>query len=210
MRPFCMANHSKPVVAAFDFDGTLTYRDSLLPFLHSIAGTKVTLINLFLEIPHLLQYFIGFKDRQGLKEAFLTRFLKNKKREELERHAKQFAQQQLSKMIRPEGLERLAWHRKEGHRCILISANLDLYLKPWAELNGFETAITSNVEFSSEGKLTGHLTGFNCRGPEKVRRLAELLGPRESYFLYAYGDSEGDRELLEFSDKPYYRRFFDS
>lgn len=204
-----MANHSKPIVAAFDFDGTLTFRDSLLPFLLSIAGPFQTFINVFFEIPSFVQYAFGFLNRQGVKEALLNRFLKNMSRHELQEHAQQFSKNVLPNMIRPEGLARIAWHRNQGHRCILVSANLDIYLEPWAKSAGFQDALTSKVEFSEDEKVTGRLSGLNCRGMEKVRRLTELLGPREKYELYAYGDSKGDQELLDFADKPFYRRLTD-
>lgn len=201
-----MANFSKPIVAAFDFDGTLTSRDSLLSFFYFCTGPSTTVINLFLEIPHFFQYLLGDMDRQGLKEALLSRFLKDKTQQEVKMRAEEFARQILPKMIRPEGFKRIAWHKHQGHRCILISANLDIYLIPWGIHNGFDDVIASRVEFSSEGKMTGHLIGFNCRGKEKVRRLTEILGPRTEYILYAYGDSEGDRELLDIADISFYRR----
>lgn len=200
-----MANLSKPVVAAFDFDGTLTYRDSLLPFLHFVTGTATTLTNLFLESPDMIQYLVGYLNRQGLKEALLTRFLKDKTQLEIQTCAEKFAKQVLPKMVRPEGLERIAWHKSQGHRCILLSANLDIYLNPWGHMAGFNDIIASRVEFSSHNKVTGRLIGLNCRGPEKVRRLAEVVGPRAEYVLYAYGDSEGDRELLDIADYTFYR-----
>lgn len=200
-----MANISKPIVAAFDFDGTLTKRDSLLPFLYLTTGMTTTLINLFLEIPHLIQYLLGYRDRQSLKEAFLTRFLKDKPLREIQVNADKFAKQILPKMLRNDSLERIAWHKRQGHRCILISANLDIYLKSWGKLNNFDDIIASRVEFSPEGLVTGHLIGLNCRGPEKIRRLTEIVGPRSEYILYAYGDSEGDRELLNMADFPFYK-----
>ncbi len=201
-----MANLSKPVIAAFDFDGTLTDRDSLLPFLRFTNGTSTTLKKLFLEIPHVARYLLGSLDRQGLKEAFLTRFLKNRTQYEVETLAEQFATQILPKMVLTQGSKRIMWHQNQGHRCILVSANLDVYLKPWGIKNGFNDVIASCVEFSRDGLMTGRLVGLNCRGAEKVHRLTELVGPKDNYILYAYGDSEGDRELLEIADYSFYRR----
>jgi phosphatidylglycerophosphatase C len=202
-----MANLSKPIIAAFDFDGTLTYGDSLLPFLSYVSGKTAAGINTFFEIPHLLQYVLGSMDRQGLKEAFLTRFLKGKTRDEISTLGEQFAKEIIPGMVRPEGLQRIAWHKMQGHRCLLVSANLDSYLLPWGRLAGIDDIISSRVEFSSNGFVTGHLQGLNCRGAEKVRRLTEILGPKSEYILYAYGDSAGDRELLAFADYPFYRKF---
>ena len=203
-----MANLSKPTVAAFDFDGTLTHRDSLLPFLYFVTGTTGTFINLLLETPHLIRYLLNGQDRQSLKEAIMSRFLKNFTRQEIQAYGEQFAKQVLPKMILPEGLKKIAWHKNQGHQCLLISANLDIYLVPWGQMNGFHHIITSRVEFSN-AKVTGHLIGLNCRGQEKVRRLEEIMGPKENYLLYAYGDSSGDRELLDLADYPYYKTFKD-
>ena len=91
-----MANISKPTVAAFDFDGTLTYRDSLLPFLHFVSGTRATIINIFWEIPHLIKYLLGYLDRQGLKEAFLTRFFKGKTQQDMQAYAELFTVKSVS------------------------------------------------------------------------------------------------------------------
>lgn len=201
-----MANLSKPTIAAFDFDGTLTYHDSLLPFLRFIKGDFATLKNIFLEIPLFILYLIGKANRQKVKEALLSRFLKGMSKQEIEIKAQKFAREIIPQKLRPQALERIHWHQKQGHRCILISANLDIYLKPWGQLVKFDRTITSKVAFSKEDFITGKLEGLNCRGEEKVRRLLAEEGPREHYILYAYGDSAGDKELLDIADYPFYQR----
>jgi HAD superfamily hydrolase (TIGR01490 family) len=113
-----------------------------------------------------------------------------------------FARKRIPALIRPKRLKILQNHLDQGHRCILISASIELYTHPWAEAAGFSNALTSQLEVDNEGKITGKLKGKNCRGPEKVRRLEELLGPKSDYILYAYGDSAGDRQLLEVADHP--------
>ncbi|MBN9378559.1 MAG: protein CicA [Chlamydiales bacterium 38-26] len=201
-----MANLSKPTIAAFDFDGTLTYHDSLLPFLRFIKGDCATIKNIFLEIPLFILYLIGKANRQKVKEALLSRFLKGMSKQEIEIKAQKFAREIIPQKLRPQALERIHWHQKQGHRCILISANLDIYLKPWGQLVKFDRTITSKVAFSKEDFVTGKLEGLNCRGEEKVRRLLAEEGPREHYILYAYGDSAGDKELLDIADYPFYQR----
>lgn len=191
-------------VAAFDFDGTMTYRDSLLPFLCYSNGTAVTSCQLTLEIPHFTGFMLGLTSRQTVKERILTRCLAGQPLEQVQNLGKAFAKEKLDKLIKPEALARLLWHLSFGHRCILISANLDVYLEPWAKNAGFDDIICSQCEVSPQGTLTGRLQGANCWGPEKLRRLNELLGPREGYTLYAYGDSRGDQELLSIADYAYY------
>lgn len=200
-----MANHSKITVAAFDFDGTLTYHDSLVPFFLFIFGRRITYTNLFLEIPNFLLFVIGYRTRQQIKERLITRFLKGKSHQEIKKLSEQFAEKKIPHLLRPEALPRIEWHKQQGHICVLISANLDIYLEPWGRLVGFDHIIASHVEFTTDGYVTGRLTGKNCRGAEKVKRLIEILGPKD-YFLYAYGDSAGDKELLDFADCSYYRK----
>jgi len=196
----------KPIVAAFDFDGTLTDRDSLPSFLCYTHGFVRTYFNFFCQLPLFAAYIASLRSRQQTKEAVLTQFFKEEQLQSLQEKGQEFAAKKLNHLVKPEGLERLQWHLEQGHRCILISANLDLYLEPWAKKHGFHKAICSIVD-SSSGKVTGKLKGLNCWGPEKVRRLEELLGPKTNYTLYAYGDSRGDQELLELADHAFYRRF---
>ncbi len=83
---------------------------------------------------------------------------------------------------------------------MLVSASLSLYLEPFADAVGFDDVIATRLEEDS-GYLTGRLYGRNVRGPEKAARLRGLLGP-DLAELWAYGDSAGDRQLLEMADHP--------
>lgn len=202
-----MANPNKPVLAAFDFDGTLTDKDSLLPFLKSTAGSLQTLKNLILEIPIFIAFCIKKASRQDVKEALLTRFLKGKPKSEIDLYASVYAHKILPNFIKPEGLKRIKWHKEQGHRCLLVSANIEAYLSIWAKNEGFDDTIASQLEFDSKNLFTGKLKGINCRGPEKIKRLESIVGPLSDFTVYAYGDSEGDRELLNAADHPFYRKF---
>lgn len=193
-------------VAAFDFDGTITYRDTLLPFLFSITGPTTGTQKMVSLLPALAASARRKASRAHYKELLLTKFLSDMPLQEAQQFGRLFALNILQKKLKPDAIQRIRWHQNQGHRCILVSANLDLYLHPWATHYGFHDVLTSQCEVDSYGHLTGKLLGSNCRGPEKVRRLQALLGPRSSYTLYAYGDSFGDREMLDLADYPFYRK----
>jgi phosphatidylglycerophosphatase C len=197
---------SFPIVAAFDFDGTLTYRDTLLPFLFFVAGPLQGICKLVVQLPRIALSLIKKESRQTIKEGVLKRFLGKMPKDEALLLGQQFAFKHVCKHLNPEAIERLHWHQKQGHRCILISANLNIYLHPWGKQAGFHDIITSVCEEDQNGVLTGRLVGLNCWGPEKVRRLLEVLGPHHDYTLYAYGDSLGDKELLASADYSFYRK----
>ena len=193
-------------IAAFDFDKTLTRCDTLLPFLTFTAGSCRTFTRLLVELPTLAAFAAGYAERQQTKEQVLTRFFCGRALAELQRQGSQFASQVLGRYIKKQALERVQWHQSQGHTCIIVSASLELYLEPWAADHGIDNVIASRMEVDSDNRITGRLEGANCWGPEKVRRLIEAMGPRNGYTLYAYGDSQGDKELLESADHPYYRK----
>lgn len=195
----------KTVIAAFDFDGTLTYRDTLMPFLLHATGPAKFTRHLTGLTPTLAGYAVGLLSNHAAKETVLTRFFAGYSIQDFEQLADRFAANSLPRLIRPDSLNRLVWHRRQGHRCIVVSASLEAYLKPWASQVGIDEVIGSRLEIQANGRLTGRLLGANCYGAEKVRRLEALIGSKERYTLYAYGDSRGDRELLAFADHPFYR-----
>ncbi len=195
------------IVAAFDFDNTLTVRDSLVPFLFQQTGFFKTSYQLARLVPSFLQFQLGCLSRQETKEKILTQFFKGIPFHDLQASACQYAVNQLDHYLNPVAIERLKWHQQHGHRCILVSASIDLYLHPWAERYGFEKTLASTLALDKQGCVTGLLQGNNCWGAEKVKRIEDYLGPKEAYQLYAYGDSRGDHEMLRLADYPFYRRF---
>ncbi len=199
----------KPVVAAFDFDGTLTRRDSLFPFLLHIAGPVKLLNKIIMLSPVLAAYAVGLLRNDSAKEKVLRSFLAGMEMDVLQQHAVQFAANKLPALQRTVAMQRFHWHKQQGHRCVVISASLELYLRPWALNAGFDDILGTRLALLDNTHTSGRLQGENCYGAEKMRRLETLLGPRDGYTLYAYGDSRGDKALLSAADFPFYKKFTD-
>jgi HAD superfamily hydrolase (TIGR01490 family) len=195
----------KPIVAAFDFDGTLTHRDTMFPFLLHVVGWRAFVRHLFVLAPTLVAYGLGLIRNDITKEQVFIRFLSGINIDVLREKSEQFATIVMPKLIRTEAMKRFEWHKQQGHLCIVISASLEIYLKPWVLKVGFNDVIATQLETLQDGNITGKLSGSNCFGVEKVRRLEAMLGSKQGYTLYAYGDSRGDKELLSFADIAYYR-----
>lgn len=200
-------NPSKMIVAAFDFDHTLIDRDSLLPFLFFTTGWPATVYRLIKLIPDFLGFSFLDLSRQAVKESLITQFFKGQNKSDLQEKGTLYADTVMDRFIKPKALARLKWHQEQGHYCILISASVDLYLTPWAQRHGIDKVISSRLEVDSKDCVTGKLIGKNCWGEEKRARFLKELGPKENYLLYVYGDSRGDKELLELADYPHYRTF---
>lgn len=192
----CSAAH--PVWAAFDFDGTMTRRDTLLPYLAKLRGYPSLSVVLALESPWLFAYGVRAIPNDRAKEHLLRRAVGGLSKEHLEEQGRQFAARDIGRLLRTSMMDRLHAHLKLGHRCVVVTASLALYVRPWAEAVGFADVIGSELEFDADGMATGRLLRGNCYGPEKVRRL--LSHPAGHALRYAYGDSLGDREMLAMAD----------
>jgi phosphatidylglycerophosphatase C len=192
------------VVAAFDFDGTISTTDSLQYFLRDALGWPRYLLGIVLALPWLAACGARLIDRHAAKQRLLRATLGGTPVGAAERWAEAFVAQRLPTLLRPEMLERLAWHRRQGHRTVLVSASPSLYLRLWARQMGFDAALCTELE-QLDGRYTGRLASRNCWGPEKVRRLTAWWGAQVPARLYAYGDSRGDREMLARADVAWYR-----
>jgi phosphatidylglycerophosphatase C len=179
---------------AFDFDGTLTRRDTLLPFLRQVLGTSRLAATLALESPWLAAYATRLVSNEAAKVHLLRRTLGGRRRDQLEAQGRAFAADGIAPLLRHEMMERLRHHQAAGHRCVLVTASLTVYTRPWALAQGFDAVIGSELAFDDSDIASGDLVGANCYGPEKARRLQELLG--DHALSEAYGDSRGDREML--------------
>lgn len=200
------------VIAAFDFDGTVTTRDSLLPFLIKNFGLVNVIFKSLSISTKLLGFCFGWTTRQKAKEALLTCFLKGMKKSDLNNRAVEFANNDLPCYVKKEAVDKINWHKAQGHTIALVSASIENYLIPWAASYGFDCVLSSKLEIDDEQKVTGRLIGENCWGKEKVRRLEEFFGKKVEdghprYTLYAYGDSRGDLELLAYADYPFFRKW---
>ena len=190
-------------VAAFDVDNTLTVRDCVVPFMRSVAGTgrlmKVMLSNVGDTIQNVRR-----RDRDALKAKFVAGVFAGRDAREIEALGIQFASKVADRWLRSDVATRMRWHQEQGHVVILVSASLGVYLHPLGDLLEVDAVLCTELE-EMNGVLTGQLIGKNCRGEEKVSRVhrwREEAGIDAQDLVYAYGDSSGDKQLLETFSEP--------
>jgi phosphatidylglycerophosphatase C len=189
----------RPLVA-FDFDGTLTCKDSFQDFVAWGAGPRRYAVGL-LQLAGPALAYLRNHDRGALKAAVVARFLRGMRKSEVEGHAQAYATQRAPVLLRPDALR--AWRRwqSEGARLIIVSASPELIVAPFGRGLGAERVVGTRLAVDADSRLTGALDGANCRGPEKVRRLREIYG-EDVRLEAAYGDSDGDAEMLTLADEP--------
>lgn len=190
-------------VAAFDVDNTLTVRDCVLPFMRKVSG-PFSLIRIPLKQPGTVLSLLMRRDRDGLKALFVSAVFADKSVDEVRVLGVQFASKIGENLMREDVMSRLRWHQSEGHVVILVSASLAPYLEPLGDLLEVDAVLCTELE-EANGFFTGSLIGKNCRGPEKVARMTSWCtsaGIEISSVRYAYGDSNGDREMLGMVQHP--------
>ncbi len=178
-----------PLIAAFDFDGTLTRRDCMVPFLRRVAGSGALVRAVAAESGALAR-----RDRDALKAGVVRRLLAGRSLADLTDEGARFASEIVAGRLRPDTVTILRRHQDAGDRTVLVSASLRPYLDPVATALGIDHVICTELE-ARDGVLTGELVDGNCRGPAKATRLQAWLGDT-SVEVWAYGDSSGDDELL--------------
>jgi phosphatidylglycerophosphatase C len=196
---------STHTVAAFDFDGTFIKGDSMTPYLQLMYRRRDIARGIYRLRSVLTGYQFRNMPRQLAKEKILAYFFGGREMSELHHYGEQLAREVLPQRIRPLALQRLRWHQAQGHRCLLITASLSFWTQAFAREYDLEL-IATRPEVIDE-KFTGRIAGRNNYGPEKVSRLEEHISPETISYLYAYGDTQGDRELLARADEGLFRPF---
>lgn len=197
----------KKKIAAFDFDGTLINGDSFIKFSLYACG-KWRFLSAILRCIHILfLYKIKLYPNWKAKETLFSKMFKGRQLDKFNTLANEFFANEGHDIFNQSAVKCVQEHQGNGCRVIIVSASPKNWVVPFAEHLGIDTVLSTEVEIDDNGRLTGKFSNKNCYGGEKVLRLQKELGERESYYLYAYGDSRGDKEMLIFADEGYYRKF---
>lgn len=192
-------------IAAFDFDGTLTTSDTMIPFMNYALGNFKFLViiikNSFWIIMYLFKLYPNWKTKQRLFKACF----KGWSYESLEKKAIDFAKTH-NYLLNSNAVNKLKEHIAKNNKVYIISASIDIWVKPFFKDIPNIVYITTEIEIIND-IVTGSFKTKNCYGKEKVNRLKQIEPIREEYTLYAYGDSKGDKYLLNYAEFPFYRHF---
>jgi phosphatidylglycerophosphatase C len=192
-------------IAFFDFDGTISKDDSLFKFIRFAVGDIKFIIGLIILSPVLTLYKVKLIPNYKAKQKMLSWYFKSYSKNEFKNAANEYSLNQIDSILRPKANVKLAWHKEQSHKIVIVSASIDCWLRPWCEKNGYEL-IATQLEII-EDVITGNFLTKNCYGQEKVNRIKEKYNLKDYELIYAYGDSKGDKEMLSIADKKYYKYF---
>jgi HAD superfamily hydrolase (TIGR01490 family) len=192
-------------LALFDFDGTISDRDSMIDFIRFTFGDRRFLVGVFSLLGVIVGYALRLVSDVDAKRRVLTYFFGGRDCETLRIFADRYTAERISDIIRPAALEAIKWHLSEGHEVAIVSASVEIWLKKWCE--DLELRLIATKPEIVDNRFSGNLASPNCKGAEKIRRIKEIYNLNEFETIYAYGDTPADRPMLSLAHKSFYKPF---
>lgn len=192
-------------IAFFDFDGTITTRDTLLEFIKYSKGRFRFYLGFLLNSPWLIAFKLKIISNQKGKERILSHFFRNDSLEDFQQQCDRFATDQVPGLIRPKALREIARLQEAGFTIVIVSASPENWIREWSA--SLDVCLIATRLATTGKKLTGRIDGINCHGKEKVRRIEQVYTLSDYNEIYAYGDSGGDRPMLGVANISFYKPF---
>jgi phosphatidylglycerophosphatase C len=190
-----------PRLVFFDLDGTVTRRDTLLPYVLAYAARSGwRLLAALRTLPTLLAFLIGRADHGTLKGSLLHCAMGGATRSEIEAWNARYLPRVLQQDVFPAAREAIASHASAGDHLVLMTATVDLYAVELGRRLGFDEVISSTVRWQ-ETRLDGRLVGPNVRDHEKTRRMQATAERFPGRRIVAYGNSKPDLPHLAVADE---------
>lgn len=187
-------------VALFDFDGTLTTRELMPDFMRFAVSRPRQWLGVLLA-PMILGYKLGWVDGRVIRAVIVWLGFRGVPSERLQDLGLRFAKEVIPANLREAGMQRLNWHRQQGHRVVVVSGALAVYLRPWCEAQNLDL-ICSDLAVA-RGRLTGRYRGAQCVRQEKVRLAQRVIDAHPGAVVYAYGDTVEDDAMLAMANHPF-------
>lgn len=197
----------KERIAVFDFDGTITTKDTLLEFIRYAKGTLLFCWGFILFSPLLVAYKMRLYPNWKVKEQMFSYFFRRMPVVQFNALCEGFYKDKGKELLRKDACATVRKHLSQGDSVIIVSASIYDWVLPFGKALGVDAVIGTEVAVSPLGNLTGKFLTRNCYGMEKVERIKKLYPDYDAYIWIAYGDSAGDRQLLDFADEKHYKIF---
>lgn len=188
----------------FDFDGTLTYKDTLFLYLKFYDPAKFRK-QFLIHIPLFILLKLKLADAEKVKKSFIASVLKGQTRHRIAQKSQQFFDRYYPEIFRSAALEFIANIDRNNTESFLVTASLDIWVKPFADELKLEL-LSTQAEFVND-VFTGNFVGKNCNGEEKVHRIQIAITGKKFDKLIAFGDTSGDRPMMDFADESHFEFF---
>ncbi|MCF2219921.1 haloacid dehalogenase-like hydrolase [Chryseobacterium sp. PS-8] len=188
----------------FDFDGTLTYKDTMFMYLKFYDSTRFRL-QFLKHIPLFVLLKLKLADTEKVKKSFIGSILKGQTQEKIEKKSRQFFEHYYPKIVRENALDFIQNIDHNNTQSLLVTASLDIWAKPFAE--AFKMQLVSTRAEFRNGVFTGNFVGRNCNGNEKLVRIQQEISNHKYDKIIAFGDTSGDKPMLNWANEGHYQFF---
>jgi len=195
----------KKDIAFFDFDGTITTKDTMLEFLQFLVGKRKYFYYMLILTPVFVALKVKFISNHLAKEILLWIFIGGRKEEEIQNSGITFCKNILPTLIRSQALDALKMYQSKQVEVVVVSASAEYWVKHWCDEHGL-ILIATRLSIKN-GNITGKISGQNCHGQEKVVRIKSSFKLDKYENVYCYGDTLGDLPMLSLATKSFYKPF---
>lgn len=192
--------HKTINLALFDFDGTLYPKDSFTGFIFFTLSKRHIVKKGLTILPWIQAYYLRLYPAHAMRPRLFQTMFEGISADVVENLVYEYAKQ-LVKKLDPALLQQLSLHQQRGDHIVLVSASVDLYLAPICELLNIEL-ICTETEIRN-GILTGRYSSQDCSREQKKLRILQRYNLEDYQYIYAYGNSEEDLDMLSLADHPY-------
>lgn len=188
----------------FDFDGTITYKDTMFMYLKFYDSTKFR-IQFIKHVPLFILLKLKLAETEKVKKSFIGSILKGQTQEKIEKKSKEFFEKNYPGIIRENALDFINNMDRSNIQSLLVTASLDIWAKPFADALQMRL-VSTKAEFEN-GIFTGNFIGKNCNGKEKLVRIKEEISNTKFDKIIAFGDTSGDKYMLKWANEGHYQFF---
>jgi phosphatidylglycerophosphatase C len=192
-------------IAFFDFDGTITTKDTLLEIIKYQKGRTSFYFGFILHAPWLIAYKLNWLSNNLAKEKILTYFFAGMDEQVFQKKCDLFAEKIIPGIVRPGALSEINVLRSRNFEIVVISASAGNWIRKWSESLSLQL-IATKLEVKN-GLITGKIEGENNHGIQKALNIRKQWNLNEYEEIYAYGDSSGDKPMMDLATKSFYKPF---
>jgi HAD superfamily hydrolase (TIGR01490 family) len=192
-------------IAFFDFDGTITTKDTLLEFIKFSKGSLKFFMGFLFNSPYIVAYKLRIISNQLAKEKVLRFFFRNTTVEAFTEYCDEFSKSVLPQLVRAGALDEIRRLQRDGYTVVVVSASPENWIQSWAD--EMKVQLLATRLQIKENKITGKILGNNCHGKEKVRRIKECYNLADYNHVVAYGDSNGDKPMFKLAGTFFFKPF---
>jgi phosphatidylglycerophosphatase C len=196
-----------PTLHLFDFDGTLTYKDSSKHF-YSLISSPLQYFFCYYVVPvsSIIKYFIFRGDNFNIKKQRLRAFVKfcsNSKWEYYLANSDKY----IDLILRKGAIKILKGIKKnEDNHIIIVSAGISIFIDKWAireniglisnEVEIIRMSNYSDIKFKDD---------FDCDKIGKVLKIRMKVKLSEYERIIAYGDTPNDFHMFNLANNFFYK-----